>query len=69
MLTIKNANNMLEILDENGQVISRILKTEENQEMVNSLLSSPDYQVTNFNVEVIMPSEPVNGDWRNSLIG
>jgi hypothetical protein len=69
MQAIKNANNMLEILDEAGQVISRILKTEENQEMVNSLLSSPDYQVTDFDVEVVMPSEPVNGDWKNSLIG
>jgi len=68
MKTIKNANNMLEILDESGKVIARILKTTENQAAVNSLLSSPEYQVINFNVDVVMPEQPINGDWRNSLI-
>jgi hypothetical protein len=68
MKIIKNANNMLEILDENNKVISRMLKTEENQELVDSLLASSEYQVTNFNIEVIMPEQPVDGDWQNSLI-
>jgi len=68
MKTIKNANNMLEILDENNKVTSRILKTEENQELVDSLLASSEYQVVDFNVEVTMPEQPVAGDWQNSLI-
>jgi hypothetical protein len=68
MKTIKNANNMLEILDENNKVISRILKTEDNQELVDSLLASSEYQVVDFNVEVTMPEQPVSGDWQNSLI-
>jgi hypothetical protein len=68
MKTIKNANNMLEILDEEGKVVARVLKTADQQEAIEALLNSGEYQVINFNVDVVMPEQPIDGDWRNSII-
>jgi hypothetical protein len=68
MKTIKNANNMLEILDEEGKVVSRVLKTADQQEAIEALLNSGEYQVIDFDVDVVMPEQPIDGDWRNSII-
>jgi hypothetical protein len=68
MKTIKNANNMLEILDEEGKVVARVLKTADQQEAIEALLNSGEYQVIDFDVDVVMPEQPIDGDWRNSII-
>jgi hypothetical protein len=68
MKTIKNANNMLEILDEEGKVVCRVLKTADQQEAIEALLNSEEYQVIDFDVDVVMPEQPIDGDWRNSII-
>jgi hypothetical protein len=68
MKTIKNANNMLEILDEEGKVVARVLKTADQQEAIEALLNSGEYQVIDFNIDVVMPEQPIDGDWRNSII-
>ena len=64
-MLIKNANNMLEII-ENGKVVIRITKNEENQSLVDQLLADSNNTVQNFNVDVIIPE--TTEDWRNSLI-
>ena len=64
-MLIKNANNMLEII-ENGKVVIRITKNEENQSLVDQLLADSNNTVQNFNVHVIIPE--TTADWQNSLI-
>ena len=64
-MLIKNANNMLEII-ENGKVVIRITKNEENQSLVDQLLADSNNTVQNFNVDVIIPE--TTEDWQNSLI-
>jgi len=67
MANVKNANNMIEIIDENGKVQIRITKNQENQSLVNEILSNQGNTVTDFNQDAGMPQSM--NDWSDSLIG
>lgn len=68
MRTLRLANNIAEII-ENGMVIIRINRLDASQEqMVQQMVSSGEYQVETFDVNASMDDKPADFDWTQSII-